>query len=218
MAILDALELIDQDWPSIEPILPVSVLGAVVREGSGLTEEREEDAAEAILREILPAMPPDHVVWRALRDSGNRFQGKPPRRAIVLVRRCVENASEALADPDLSAYAAADFFDTMAVEEIRRHGVIDVAQLDGSHSLDAFKIDADGNVPTFIFASMDPPVVYDIVVQLHELLGGFHDAVGAISWWLTPNAWLAAAPAELLGTGRHAEIVFAADQLANDNW
>jgi hypothetical protein len=87
-------------------------------------------------------------------------------------------------------------------------------------TLVAAQINGRAIYPTFQFRFRDNTVVgvHDIVSRLHERLGGRDDPLGAISWWLTPNAWLGRPPSQLLGLGRDAEIEYGAEQLDNDNW
>jgi hypothetical protein len=72
--------------------------------------------------------------------------------------------------------------------------------------------------PLFQFASAHPYRQHELVAALWQRLDADSDPAGATAWWLTRSPWLDARPADLLGTGRDAEIGYAADQLANDNW
>lgn len=73
-------------------------------------------------------------------------------------------------------------------------------------------------LPEFQFAHASSFEVYDIVKLVGPLLGGDSSSLGALSWWMTKNAWIGDAPLELLGAGRDQEILYAAIQIENDNW
>ncbi|WUH90486.1 hypothetical protein OG900_10540 [Streptomyces sp. NBC_00433] len=48
---------------------------------------------------------------------------------------------------------------------------------------------------------------WQAVLKVNVLLGADHDPWGVADWWLSPNAWLDTSPAQLLGTGRDAQLV-----------
>jgi hypothetical protein len=75
----------------------------------------------------------------------------------------------------------------------------------------------DGTVlPRFQFAG---PAArpWPAVLEVNGLLGADRDPWGVADWWLSPNAWLGAAPARLLGTGRDARLVDTARYLIEDD-
>ncbi|MEV7780944.1 hypothetical protein [Kitasatospora sp. NPDC088351] len=83
----------------------------------------------------------------------------------------------------------------------RAPGLLRLAGPGGHERLPRFQFDAAGRLrPT--------------VLAVNTLLGADRDPWGVADWWLSPNAWLGAAPAELLGTGREHELTDAAGYLA----
>lgn len=68
-------------------------------------------------------------------------------------------------------------------------------------------------LPAFQFRS--PPRPWPVVLAVNEALDAASDPWGAADWWLSPNAWLAAAPASLLGSAREAELPLVAFHLTN---
>ncbi len=218
MAIAEALALIDQNWDDFETLIPVRVLAAIAKLRDVRTSS-EDDVGEVILDELLPAIPADHPIWAALRHSATRFDpGHQPPPEARLASRCIDHAIEAMTNPDIADHAVADHLQDMALDTIRRHGVVPTTDLPDDLPVSEFRLVEQGNVPQFIFASMTPPTLHEVVLRLHDQLDGHRDPIGAMSWWLTPNPWLSATPAELLGSGRDAEITYAAAQLANDSW
>ena len=73
--------------------------------------------------------------------------------------------------------------------------------------------------PLFPFRENHPYMLHSVVADVCLLLEQDEDPLGAASWWFSPNSWLGnATPRELLGQGRDMDIIFAAEQLANDSW
>ncbi|MBB5474657.1 hypothetical protein HF998_00635 [Cellulomonas hominis] len=60
--------------------------------------------------------------------------------------------------------------------------------------------------------------VHPVVRELAGTLRYAEDPVGSYSWWTRRNSWIAATPAELLGTGQDDLIRFAAAQIREDAW
>jgi hypothetical protein len=52
-------------------------------------------------------------------------------------------------------------------------------------------------LPAFQFDAAGRPI--QIVLTVNRLLGAEDDPWGAADWWLGPNAWLGAVPADLIG-------------------
>lgn len=68
-------------------------------------------------------------------------------------------------------------------------------------------------LPAFQFRSPRQP--WPVVLAVNEVLDAARDPWGAADWWLSPNAWLTAAPASLLGSGREAELPLVASHLTD---
>ncbi len=221
MATIDALELIDRDWEETEPLLSVQTLASLAR--LQWEEPTSSDGlAESVLTRLLADLPPDHAVWLVLRSADTRFEERRLHlEPQVLAERCVVRSLVALAEPDVTMRAVADYVEQEALAQVRREGVVFFISQDGTPSITArpFISDAEGGTPRFMFSSIESGTIHEIVRGFHERLGGYQDPAGAASWWLTPNQWLSKArPADLLGTGRDDELLFAVDQLANDSW
>lgn len=61
--------------------------------------------------------------------------------------------------------------------------------------------------------------VDDTVSEIWVLLRGSEDPAGALSWWLYPNPWLEGLPpSDLVGSGRDAQLRFAAAQAIGGDW
>lgn len=65
---------------------------------------------------------------------------------------------------------------------------------------------AGGLVTLPAFQFRDPPEAWPTVLTVNEVLDAARDPWGAADWWLSPNAWLGAAPASLLGGDRDGEL------------
>ncbi|MFF8383833.1 hypothetical protein [Streptomyces kanasensis] len=68
-------------------------------------------------------------------------------------------------------------------------------------------------LPRFQFAGDALP--WPVVLEVNRLLDADDDPWAAADWWLSRNAWLAAPPAALLGTGRDGTLVDAARALVD---
>lgn len=217
MAIEEALRIIDQSWTEIEPRLTVRELTALAALGY-IQPIQTADLSETVFGLLAPALPSEHPAWSALRSSRSRFT--PGLEGISLdevIRRYVERARIAVANPSIADDAAADSLVDSMIRQIIQAGVITNQELPGAAPL-AIQYEGQRAYPLFQFASINPVIVHKIVFRLNEVLGGHEDPLGAIGWWLAPNTWLGQSPARLLGAGRDADIEYAASQLANDSW
>jgi hypothetical protein len=217
MAIEDALKSIDRSWPDIEPRLTVRELASIAGLQPG-PRTRTAELSETVFRLLAPALPADHPAWSALRSSATRFVPGPQGESLEeVIGRCIDRARTAIARPWIADDAAADFLVDSMIRRIVGAGVLVRDQFDGIAPLE-FEYEGQRLYPRFQFAATRPAMPHEIVSRMNGLLGGDEDPIGAISWWLLPNAWLGRAPAELLGSGRDADIEYAASQLANDSW
>jgi hypothetical protein len=217
MAIEDALQIIDQSWAEIEPRLTVRQLTTLAAVGPVLPE-RIAELSETVFTLLAPALPPGHPAWSALLSSRTRFMaGQQETSLEEIISRSIARARTAIADPSIADDAAADFLVDSMIRQIIRAGVVTGREFSGTAPL-ALESVGQFLYPLFQFAAIEPPIAHQIVGRLNEALGGDADPLGAIGWWLAPNAWLGRAPVELLGAGRDADIAYAASQLANDSW
>jgi hypothetical protein len=228
MAIEDALQVVAADWTDIEPRLKVSELIALAQIGRQSSPGDEASRSLAVLEIIADALPPAHEAWSALRSSGTRFDPGFHRGSSLATAQLIDLAADALATTMAPADAAADYLEERSVAAIVAsgglHGDDDGGSLDDSSDLIGgqrlLSIRVDGRLffPLFQFRSPGSYEQHELVRRLREQLGAASDPVGAAAWWLTPNPWLQARPADLLGTLREAQIEYAAEQLANDGW
>lgn len=244
MALEDGLRVIDADWENIESRLTVRellVLASAANDPAAQKLDRasEVSRAEFVFYWIADALPASHPAWDASGVKKSTFGVSPartsfhllPRRgglnvfdeglAISLAQRCIGRAGEAVTSPSIFADVASDFLADAAARDIAaqcfggavprhiREFAVLAAEFDGQLMYPIFQ---------FQFAHNEVVGVHEIVGRLNRRLGGRSDPLGAISWWLTSNAWLGEAPSRLVGTGRDAEIDYAAEQLANDSW
>lgn len=220
MAIEDALQAILDDWAQVEPLLTVSELTELASVGWRTTRGAEPSGLEperAVFAIVSAALPPAHPAWAALaaRSGDGTSQGSQP----ILELDLIDLASVALADPRSAADQSADELAEQSLRALLEAGVIPVGQgLEVPDTWLSVQFGEQSVVPAFQFASTDPYRQHEAVVALAGELCAQEDPAGAIAWWLTPNPWLAARPADLLGTEREPELAYAADQLANDSW
>lgn len=217
MAIEDALQAILDDWAQVEPLLTVSELTELA--SVGWTTMRGAEATEperAVFAIISAALPPAHPAWAALAArSGGGSQGSQP----ILELDLVDLASLALADPRSSEDQSADELAEQSLRALLETGTIPVRPgLEVPDTWLSVQFGEQLLIPAFQFASADPYRQHEMVAALAVELCAQEDPAGAIAWWLTPNPWLSARPADLLGTEREPELAYAADQLANDSW
>lgn len=221
MAIEEALIAIDESWVDIEPRLTTRELVTLANIDQ-LELPPGVDRLEAVFELLAAAIPPDSPAWPALRSSSTRFQTAVPRPpAELAVERFIQRARDALSRPSILDDFASDYLVDAWSQELRRlsirtrqrepvmPGAVGFAADDGMAHYPRFQ---------FVYAGGEPVAVHTIVSRLHEQLGGDQDPLGVFGWWLTPNAWLGQAPAQLLGLDRDADIEYAAAQLDNDNW
>lgn len=70
-------------------------------------------------------------------------------------------------------------------------------------------------LPAFQFDSEGRP--RPLVLTINGILGAATDPWGVADWWLGPNMWLDAAPAELLGAGLDDQLLAAASVVGEDD-
>src|SRR6185437_13446444 len=216
MAVDEALRAILGEWTAIEPLLTVKELTALARI-SRRTHNSVEDQLTAVFQLIAPTLPADHAAWTAMRSPGSTSPASSSTSAAVVLE-VVRLASSALASPSRAADAAADALVEQSNEALVREGAVPASRSLGGRQLLSVRAGERVLYPLFQFESVRPYRQHKLVATLSELLSADIDPAGAAAWWLTPNPWLDARPADLIGTERESEIRYAADQLANDSW
>jgi hypothetical protein len=230
MAIEDALGVIQQSWADIEPLLTVGQL----RQLSYVASSPEDVRPIQVFDVVSAALPLAHPAWAAMdrprdepltQDGGveerihEREQGESIAKAWAQL--CIAKANTALRSSDIELEENADRLVEAAIRDIVSDSIVaPVADSIRETAIIHLRIDGQDAYPRFQFANEgdSPAGTHDVVRGLYEQLGGSDDPLGATSWWLTPNAWIGAPPAELLGLGRDDEINYAFQQIDNDSW
>lgn len=219
MAVEEAMLTALREWAEIEPYLTAEQLAAIARTGRSAVEDDGRERLLGIFRVIITAaLPRDHHIREAM--LAQRSAPRSVRRsAMAITLELADRAADALDSPGRAAEKLADSLEEESGARLLRFGALPAsrAPAEGQHLL-SLHIGGQIFYPSFQFVSQEHRRQHDIVGRLWHQLGADADAVGAVAWWLTPNPWLAARPADLLGTARESEIGYAADQLANDNW
>ncbi len=219
MAIEDALQAILDDWAQVEPLLTVSELIELASVGWGTMRGAESTSASEPERDVFgivsAALPPAHPAWAALAARSGAAAGSQPTLELDLI----DLAGVALDDPRSSLDQSADELAEQSLAALLGAGAIPVGPgLEVPEHWLSVRVEGQLVVPAFQFAGSDASRHYSAVAALAQQLCAREDPAGAIAWWLTPNPWLSARPADLLGTVREPELAYAADQLANDSW
>jgi hypothetical protein len=164
------------------------------------------DAAQRMVDLVAPALPADHLVRRAIAREGNKF-GSGLLDWSPAVRMLGARLGSAGDLPALTSLAAppepgeivrAAQESILAVPsvteaQVRDRGVdpnapglIRLSTTGGDVRLPAFQFDAGG-------------YPYPVVTQINLLLDVADDPWGVADWWLGPNGWIGAVPAESIG-------------------
>lgn len=208
------------EWDALEPLLGAE---AVRRLGGALRRLREAPGGRGAALEA--ARDAVRVLADALADGeGARFVAAPPGaagspvsphaaayagfRAVDLAAlvldgtRMVGPVLGPVRDRLLAAPALPDGAVRRRGGDPYASGLIRLRGADGAVRLPRFQFSADA-------------LPWPVVLEVNELLGADEDPWGAADWWLSANAWLAASPAALLGTGRDGDLVGAARALVD---
>jgi hypothetical protein len=217
MAIEDALRIIDQDWDEIESRLTVSELMLLADRGSEFAHGRASVNLELLFGVVSAALDDKHAAWGALRESNTRYATDPDVLPPDLVALRIRNHAEAaLTRPTIVAEAQADtIVDTVRRTVLRYGYVASDERFPGALSV---TVNDQHVYPTFQFDLNDRQLLRPIVGAVNDQFGGDSDSLAALSWWLSPNAWLETFPAALVGTAREAEVLTAFEQLDSDSW
>jgi hypothetical protein len=218
MATQEALAVILRQWADIEALLTVEELTRIANMGGLTMRGAGPGEPEAVLDVIRPVLANDHPVWDALAS-----EPIPVVRSMhyqVPGLEIAERAQDALASPWVAADQAADALAAASRQAILSFGALPADDEADISEVYLLAINDGGRrwYPSFQFETTDPRRQYPVVAALWSALGADEDPAGAAAWWLMPNPWLAARPADLLGTPREAELGYAADQLASDSW
>jgi hypothetical protein len=201
MALADMVSALAQHWDDVSARLDDgerAELRRLIDVASAADDERRAEAALDIVELLLPVLPIGHPVERAI-ASGVRYQsgtagqrGSALLAAMAELRRVQANA----ATPASAVWQAAQrrllAAPCLSEAQVRAHG--QNPALSG-----LIRLDADGGtrLPAFQFDEQGVP--RSLVIRINHLLDSDADPWGVADWWLCPNAWLAATPADVLG-------------------
>ncbi|GAA2207290.1 hypothetical protein GCM10009850_027480 [Nonomuraea monospora] len=175
--------------------------------------ERLNDLVISIMDVVEPWLPPGHPVRRAIPTGIRRLDraDEPVDQAGAMWGELIERYGHRLLPemPDPSRSPA----ELLAAVQRRllgapSHlpgevadgygaGLVRLDTPEGTTRLPAFQFDADGRARP-------------LVLLVNSLLNAEEDPWGVADWWLGGNAWLGAAPADLIGTERDDDLVAAA--------
>ncbi|MEU7830552.1 MULTISPECIES: hypothetical protein [unclassified Nonomuraea] len=167
----------------------------------------DRDALEELTLDIVelvePELPPGHPVREAI-TSAMRFDNSGPREWDTALSR-IRAVDLAGPYPGPEHLLAEIHTSLLAAPAYRPDDVLDghdpnlvrLSAGDGTTRVPAFQFDADG-------------LAIPVVLLINRLLDVDDDPWGVAGWWLYGNAWLGAAPAELLGADRDDDLVAAA--------
>jgi hypothetical protein len=224
MALADALRQIEQSWPEVEPRLTVAELyqlAATLHGGGPEHVEASEHVAATIVETVGAALPSEHKVWNALRASTRRYAPEPVVPVEESLLRLGALVDETLLRPETWLDGLADAGSDWAISAIRAEGFVEEGEipgLDAPAGLLRVPVGRRMVYPIFQFRPEQPGQPHQWIIPVNDYIGADQDPWGAAAWWLTGNRWLSARPADLLGTDREPETLYAAEQLDNDNW
>jgi hypothetical protein len=212
----DVIAALAANWSAIIALLSDDQRAEVAGPARALlaagSEAERRDAALDIAEIVAPLLPADHPVRRALAADTRRLGGSAVdwTPAVDLLRRTLSAAGPVLfgeiadlgravpsgAGPGEADREAEDWLlaaPAADLAEVRRHGLepaspglIRIGRPGRDLRWPRFQFDRDGQP-------------HSVVTRINLLLDAERDPWGAADWWLGPNAWLDAPPAELIG-------------------
>jgi len=212
----DVIEIIAAQWDDVLRHLSTDDRERLTALGqeflAGADEASRYDAAQEIVDTVAPALPADHPVRRAIASEGTKYavgqldwslaaQTLRARLGTAGLRLFV--AGQPGAGPELSPAEPHDIVGEVqewilaapAVTEAQVRdrgldpnapGLIRLSGPRGDVRLPAFQFDPGGHP-------------YPVVIQINLLLDAGDDPWGVADWWLGPNGWIGAVPAESIG-------------------
>lgn len=205
----DALRALAEDWAPVQELLSQEArdrLAALIDDLAGAADDLDPDSdpeadlaegATEIARLLAAELPAGHRVQSAAAAATTRLVAAPDWRQL-------SGALLAVSQPDRQAARDWLLASPAAAADGGQPGVIRLMRPDGSLHLPAFQLDRDGR-----------PLA--LVVAVNEVLGAALDPWGAADWWLGENAWLGAAPADVLGGVGDDALLGAARDLTADS-
>lgn len=200
----NAVAILAEHWDDVAGRLhddQRQLLAALTGELLGADDVGRRNAAMDIMDLVSPVLPADHPVRRALATESRRFghsSGQWEAALLILRPRLAEmrlaiglSASPAEVKREAERWVLA--VPALDPVEVRLRGadpddpgLIRLDPPGGSTQLPAFQFGSDG-------------LPYPVVTAINILLDARDDPWGAADWWLGPNAWIGAVPAEVIG-------------------
>jgi hypothetical protein len=223
-----------EHWSEIIPLLGdaqrTAVAGPAQRLLSAGDAAVRQDAALDIVEIVAPLLPAGHPVRRALAADSHRLAGSAvdwnPPVDLLRARLAAGPSLLAATRPDSAAdpgeagpaggrAAGEGDADREAEDWLLAAPAADLAEI-RQHGLDPAdpglirigRPAGDARWPRFQFDPSGQPRA--VVTQINLLLDADRDPWGVADWWLGPNAWLDATPADLLGQADDGRLVDAA--------
>jgi hypothetical protein len=177
------------------------VLAGLLAEVLGDDVEVRAEAALEIMRLLARVLPRDHPVRAAFAAESDRYAGaaldwNPALRALsphVPELRPLAGARQTPAEIQQGAERWLLAAPALDAAEVRRRGadpqdpgLIRLSPPGAGTRLPAFQFRADGQP-------------HPVVAAINLLLDAGEDPWGVADWWLGPNAWIGAVPADVLG-------------------
>ncbi len=196
------------EWDAVEPLLSPrarQALAAALRRLRGTPAGREAAARDAarLLTDAMPDAEGGRLVAAAPQTASSAGFRAEDLAALVLDRtRMVGPVLGPVRERLLAVPALSD-------EVVIRQG-------GDPYAAGLIRLTGEGGavrLPRFQFSEDALPWL--VVLEVNELLAAGEDPWGVADWWLSDNAWLAAPPASLLGTGRDHELVAVAHALTD---
>jgi hypothetical protein len=203
----DVIQALAQHWNDIVGLLSDQDRQAVAGPAGELLAAGDaaarREAALDIVEIVAPLLPADHPVRRALAGESTRYAEVAQNwdAPIGLLRDSLARLDLGSGRPIATEQAQADeqaedwLLAAPAVDaaEVRRRGL----DPDSPGLLRIGRAGRDWRWPAFQFDAAGRP--FAVVTQINLLLNADGDPWGVADWWLGPNAWLDATPAELIG-------------------
>jgi hypothetical protein len=205
----DALRALSQEWAQVQELLSPGAhdrLASLVDDLAAAADEVDPGAdpdadlaeiATTIARLMAAELPVGHPVQAAAVAAVTRLVTAPDWRGL-------SGALLTVSQPDRQAARNWLLASPAAASDRGWAGLIRLTRPDGSVHLPAFQLDPNG-------------IPLPLVVSVNEVLDAANDPWGAADWWLGQNAWLGAAPAEVLGQVSAEALLAAARDLSADS-
>jgi hypothetical protein len=212
MTLPNAIRVLAESWADVTARLTGeqrAVLAGLLGEVLASHGVARRDAALDIMELVIPLLPPEHRVRRAFAEEGKKFDGGPadwdPALTAVTALRPqmaeIAGAIKLVARPD--AAPRPDGIRQAAERWLLAAPALDPAEVRrrGGDPDDPGLIRlgpaGDARLPSFQFGADGRP--YPVVTAINRLLAAEDDPWGVADWWLGPNAWIGAVPADVIG-------------------